>query len=129
MKIFDSNIWIAFFNEEDSQHKKALDLFNSPEYPIAITEYAIVETCNVLLSKATKRDADLFLQFVLDNEDVVFLLSDESLFSETVSRFRQLDGQKLSFVDISLLCFSDVHEVVTFDRRLSKELKSKYFLL
>jgi len=126
MKTFDSNIWIAYFHEGDSQHKKALELFKSSKYPIAISEYVIVETCNILLSKATKKIADLFLQFVLDNEDIVLFLSDESLFSETVSCFRSTEGKNLSFVDISLLCLSKECEIVTFDRKLNQELKKKF---
>jgi predicted nucleic acid-binding protein len=125
MKILDSNIWIAFFNERDSQHEKAQKLMKSVKTPIAMPEYVIVETCNILLAKASKEDADSFLNFALDNEEVVLLLSNGNLFFETVSYFQKTTKRILSFVDISLLCLSKSYEIATFDRKLEKELKRK----
>jgi len=125
MKIFDSNIWIAYFHEIDSQHGKALKLFNSSRYPIAITEYVVVETCNILLAKATKEIADLFINYVLDNEDVVLLLSDSSLFFETIGCFLEKDKKGLSFVDLSLVCLGKKHKIMTFDKKLNNEISRR----
>jgi predicted nucleic acid-binding protein len=122
MKIFDSNIWIAYFHEEDNQHEKAREIFLETKYPIAITEYIIIETCNVLLAKTQKENANSFIDFALDNEDVVLLLSNGGLFFETISRFRQKTNRKLSFVDLSLACLGKDHKIVTFDRKLNNEL-------
>jgi len=125
MKILDSNIWIAFFNEKDSQHDKAQKIIREVKSPVAVTEYVVIETCNILLAKARKEDADFFINFTLDNEDVVLLLSNGNLFFETVSSFQKITKRSLSFVDISLLCLSRNYEIVTFDKKLSNELKRK----
>lgn len=125
MKILDSNIWIALFHENDNQNKKAIELFKGLNLPVAITEYVVLETCSILAKKASKKVADKFLEEILDNQDVLLLLSNESYFWEVISGFKEMPSNNLSFVDISLLCLSKSYEVVTFDRKLNNELNKK----
>ena len=125
MKIIDSNIWIAFFNESDSQNEKAIKLLENVKLPVAITEYVVLETCSVLANKASKKIADKFLEEILDNQDVTLLLSDENYFWEVISRFKKTPEKFFSFVDISLLCLSKQYEIISFDKKLDNEIKRK----
>lgn len=123
MKIFDSNIWVAFLNINDSQHKKANKIFTSLDNgKIIITEYIIGEVATILLFKAGKEIADKFIELVLDNKNIEVLLSDGYIFKDTISRFQQGFKKKLSFIDVSLVCLSDSYEVMTFDDDLKREL-------
>jgi len=122
MKIIDSSIWIALFHERDSQNKKAKKVFSKITFPVAVTEYIILETCTVLAAKASKEIANNFLTVVADNEDIRILLSNEKFFLRVIERFKNAPNKKLSFTDTSLLCLSRGYEVVTFDKRLEDEI-------
>lgn len=120
--ILDSNVWIALYLEEDSQHKKALKLAPS-FWQVAIPEYIILETCTILLLKAGKGVSEKFLDYVFDNREVTVLFSTRDFFQETVRVFREKNEKKLSATDASLLYLSNDHEVITFDKDLEKAIK------
>lgn len=122
MKIFDSNFWIAYFDKNDSQHKKAVVIFER-EPAFLITEYCILETTSILSRKSGKANAETFLDTVFENSDIVILYSHQSFFAGTVESFRKSKNKNLSFVDISLLYLSGEHEVITFDKDLEKAIK------
>ena len=120
--ILDSNVWIALYLEEDSQHKKALKL--KPFFrQVAVPEYVILETCTILLAKAGESVSEKFLDYVFDNREVTVLFSTREFFQETIKAFRDKNGKKLSAIDTSLLYLSKEHEVITFDKDLEKAIK------
>lgn len=123
MIIFDSNVWIAFFNKEDSQNKKALKIVIREKDNIAITEYIILEVASVVAIKAGKNLADKFLEFILNNNNIKVLLSSNDFFYNTVENFIKTESKKLSFVDISLLYLSNTYKIITFDKDLAKLIK------
>ena len=125
MVIFDSNIWIAFLNKDDSQHKKALTVFENikDNSLVFITEYLVIEICSVLAMRAGNKIADSFLDMIMNNEDVEILSSSNQFFENIVSFFRKQNIKKLSFVDVSLLFLSRKYEIITFDKELQKALK------
>lgn len=124
MKFFDSNFWIAYFDRNDRQHDKAVELFKKqPNF--AITEYCVLETSSILAIKRGKSAAADFLSHVKDNADVTIVLSSPTFFDETVSLFQETDDRKLSFVDISLLLLSESHDVITFDKTLTRAIKAQ----
>lgn len=123
MMILDSNVWIALYLEEDSQHKKALKLAPSFRH-VAIPEYVILETCTILLVKAGENASEKFLDYVFDNREVTVLFSTREFFQETIRVFRGENGKKLSAIDASLLYLSGEHEVITFDKDLEKAIKN-----
>lgn len=55
--IFDTNVWIALFNENDAHHEKAKQLFLGSE-TIYIPEYVILETTTVLQLKPFYKNAN-----------------------------------------------------------------------
>lgn len=123
MIIFDSNVWVAFFNKEDSQNKKALEIVIKEKDNIAITEYIILEVSSILALKAGKNIADKFLEFILNNNNIKVLLSSNDFFYNTVENFIKTESKKLSFVDISLLYLSNTCQIITFDKDLAKIIK------
>lgn len=124
MKIFDSNVWIAFFNKNDSQHVKAVRLMErEPSY--TLTEYCALETASILSVKSGQNVASAFLDHINDNMDVTILYSSSQFFEETVRLFQSLDENKLSFVDVSLLLLSRDHEIITFDKALSRAIAAQ----
>lgn len=122
MMILDSNVWIAVYHAEDSQHKKALKLTSSFRQ-VAIPEYVILETCTILLTKAGQDISEKFLDYVFDNREITILFSTREFFQEIIRVFREKNGKKLSAIDASLLYLSSEHEVITFDKDLEKAIK------
>ncbi len=124
MIILDSNVWIAFLDKSDSQHKQAEKIFNELKQKIIITEYIILEVCSVLSLKVNKKVADSFIEMAFNNRDIEVLLSDEHFFKETTKLFLNCLYTHLSFADISLLYLSNFYNVITFDKELQKAINS-----
>lgn len=114
--VFDSNIWIALFNEDDSLHEQARQLFLEHER-IHVPEYVILETTSVLQLRASKEKADDFARMVRETEDIEIIHISEAFFDEVLDVFCE-QQKKLAFVDCALLLLSQNHEVHTFDRGL-----------
>lgn len=124
MLVLDSCIWIAFWNTTDSQHEKAVDLFSSNDEEVLLPEYILVEVLNVLLLKANKKAADLWLKKILNSEWVRILPSTPNLLKENLDYFLKNKHSKLSFIDQSLVILSRKYQVLTFDKELAKNLNS-----
>lgn len=126
MTIYDSNVWIAFFNEKDNQHQKAVQLLMSPSGPVktALPEYVATEVCSILLFRGGRTIAEKFINQAFNNKDIEVIYSTRNFFLDTLSLFRSFKSDKLSFIDVSLLYLSLFHEVVTFDVELMKAART-----
>ncbi|MCD6149611.1 PIN domain-containing protein [bacterium] len=125
MTILDSNIWIAFFNENDNQHKKAEKVIKElGSNSVVVPEYIVTEIASILCFKAGKEVANDFIKNIIDNKDIKILLSNKLFFSNVIDNFVNLDGHKLSFIDMAILYLSKTYEVITFDKNLGKAIKS-----
>ena len=122
MTILDSNVWIAYAYEEDSQHEKAVQIFDLLTPSLVLPEYILIETCTVLTSRAGKRVADIFLDRALNNRDVLLLYADQKFFDSVISQYRRRDDRFLSFIDVSLFVLSQSYHVITFDKKLEKAM-------
>lgn len=125
MKIFDSSVWVAFFNDTDTQHRKARNAVSLSEEGTVLPEYIVAETVSVLLARVSKESSEEFLEAITGNPSVMILLSDAEFFWNTLAVFREKENKKLSFVDASLLFLSSKYEVVSFDRELEKAMKKR----
>jgi predicted nucleic acid-binding protein len=123
MTIFDSSVWVAFFNDKDSQHKKAREAVSLAGGFTVIPEHIVSETASVLLARVSKESAEEFLEAITGNPSVKILLSEGELFWGTLMLFREKENKKLSFVDASLLFLSSKYKVVSFDKELEKAIK------
>ncbi len=122
MLIIDSNVWVALFNKNDSQHNKAKSFFDKLEMKVIIPEYVFIEVSTILLIKAGKNIAKKFIEIAQDNSDVEICLSSGELFLNTLRIFKNSAKDKLSFVDISLLFLSESYKIITFDKNLQKAI-------
>lgn len=68
MVIFDSDVWIALLNKNDSQHQKAKLVFESIKENIILPEYVFIEISSVLSLKVGKGVADDFIKIALNNK-------------------------------------------------------------
>ena len=127
--LFDSSIWAAYLNPLDSQHAKAEKVFNDAEQQssvIILPEYIILEVCTVLMIRTGKEAADAFLQNIRDNRMISILHSTPAILEGVMARFVERADRHLSFVDVSLLLFSESYAVITFDKKLATEIQSKF---
>jgi predicted nucleic acid-binding protein len=125
MIILDSNIWIAYLNKNDSQHRKAVSIFSKIKEDVLVTEYIILEVATVLSMRVDKKIADNFINLIRSNQDIEVFSSSENFFNKTLGYFLEYQKGNLSFVDISLLALSKNYQVFTFDEDLKKEIKTR----
>lgn len=122
MTILDSNIWISFFYDPDSQHERARQLMKEVAKPIVIPEYVFTEVSTVLAQLGDKRLANAFIDSITDNGDVIILPFENNEFDRTIKLFRAYGKKNLSFVDMSLVFLAQTFQVLTFDRKLEKAI-------
>lgn len=117
--ILDTSVWVAFLNTEDSQHTKAQKLMDEMTDQVLVPEYVLVETASVLKNYRRHAEAIEFVKMTL--ADAATFISSDSLVYETGELFcSRNDG--LSFIDTALLVLSETYRVITFDKRLQKEI-------
>lgn len=120
--ILDTNVWFAYLHDADSQHEKALSLFDVLKDRVLIPEYVLIEILNLITVKIGKADADNFIADLLSFDKVSILWSTSDFRDELLSFFLSNKIEKLSFVDQSLLFLSKKYRVVTFDKVLDKHI-------
>ena len=116
MYLIDSSVWVALFLEFDSNHKKAEEIISKLEGKIYLPYNVIVEVTSVLTYKHSKKQADNFLDYMEDNEDIILF---ENELKPEIEFFKKID-KKLSFVDISLVFLSKKLDLdlITFDSQM-----------
>ncbi len=120
--ILDTNVWFAYLHDADSQHKKALSLFEVLKDKVLIPEYVLIEILNLITVKIGKDNADSFISDLLSFDKVTILWSSSDFRDQLLSFFLSNKFEKLSFVDQSLLFLSKKYKVVTFDKELLKRI-------
>ena len=116
--LLDSSVWVALFLDFDSQHKKAKSVFNALKGVMYVPYCVASETATVLAYKHSKEQADNFIRFIENNQDV--LLLDDSI--EEEMGFYTSVSAKISFTDAALVFLSGKLKanLVTFDKQLKK---------
>ncbi|MBI3458940.1 PIN domain-containing protein [Candidatus Azambacteria bacterium] len=122
MVILDSNIWIALLNTNDSNHQKAVKIFKGISKSIILPEYVLLETVTILCQEVDKRTADEFIKYTANNKDIEIYGSSVTLLHQITNFYLSQKNEKLSFVDYSLLYFSQKMRVETLDVNLKKEI-------
>jgi predicted nucleic acid-binding protein len=123
--LMDSNVLVAFFNEDDSLHEKALKVTLAAPRPLIVHEYVVQETATILMLRAGKVLADAFILTVLGNADFSILHSTAPTFLLTIKNFIGSKTKQLSFTDSALLALSKQYSVLTFDDALNRAIKKK----
>ena len=125
MTILDSNIWIAWLNESDSQHGEADQVLAEVTLPIGLPEYVLLEVATVLSRRVNKKTADGFIRYVQDNKDIQLIPSSGEFLQAVIKAYLKKPHRGLSFVDVSLTVFAKNYSVRTFDVRLKKALAAQ----
>lgn len=123
-KVFDSNVWIALFNQRDATHSLAIDAKEESNFEVILPDFILAETASVLKYKAGFQIAKKFIVFVQDNEDVEIMYTSFH-FDNFIKSFLTTGRNNLSFVDSSLRALSGEFEVITFDKKLKNAIKKK----
>jgi len=123
--IFDSNVWIGYFNTEDTTHLQAVAMFKKyNSYTVVLTEYVLLEVATVLKQKIGYTATNKIIVALLQTENIKLLPSTE-YFSATLAAFLEFKDKHLSFVDVSLLALANDFTVITFDKKLAAALKRR----
>lgn len=115
--ILDSCVFIALYNENDEFHNEAISIFEFyKDNIILVSNYVIQEVTTVLTYKFWKQKADLFIDDIMNSNNILILQSDT--FEEM--KFFKTINSKMSFTDISLLYLSIKQDslLITFDKQL-----------
>jgi len=129
MIFLDSSFLVAYSNEEDSLHAKAMkvasDLADGKYGMPVITDYIFDEVITILLVR-TKN----FRKAIETGEKLIgttlFLHMDSALFSDSWSIFKNQNNPRLSFTDCSIVAVckaNGIGTLVTFDRDLKEDSK------
>lgn len=125
MIIIDTDVWVAFFVENDSQHAKAVKLFDSfqaKSTKIAIPEYVVIEVVTVL-RRLDPASVSPFMDNIVHNDLFAILPYDSELFQDVCQMVYSELYPKLSFTDLSLVVLSQQYEVTSFDKALVLAMK------
>ncbi|MDO8626434.1 MAG: type II toxin-antitoxin system VapC family toxin [Candidatus Magasanikbacteria bacterium] len=125
MTILDSSVWVALFNEEDSQHRAAEITVADIKDDIFLPQFVIAEVCTVLTQNRGKATANLFIERGLNATGARLWSADEEIFTKLVKFYYQSPHPGLSFVDAALLFLSSFYPVITFDKKLAKAIKRR----
>lgn len=121
--IFDSNVWIGYFNVEDTTHSQAVACFSKYSVrTVVLTEYVLLEVATVLKQKIGHAATNKIIAVLLQTENIQ-LLPSADYFSPTLTMFLGHKDKHLSFVDMSLVVLASDFEVITFDKKLASALK------
>lgn len=122
--IVDANIWVAYFDRNDTLSDHALsllkDIFNQ-NTRIVVTDFVIQEVMTVLLYKNKHHAAELFFQFVDDEVSIEIFHCDRTLLHQTILfAAKKIWKPKCSFTDWSLAFLSHHFnmKLLSFDKQL-----------
>ncbi|MBI2113419.1 MAG: type II toxin-antitoxin system VapC family toxin [Candidatus Wildermuthbacteria bacterium] len=116
VNLVDSSLWVALFLDFDTQHEKAKKLFSKINGKMHVPYCVVNEVVTVLAYKHSKEQANQFISFIEENQDVKFL--DDNL-QEEMAFYTSLSS-RISFTDAALLLLSKKAKakIITFDKQL-----------
>lgn len=124
--IIDSSVLVAFYNEKDVHHDKAVEIIAALDKETSfISDYIINETISVALRKIGLERAKGIAEFLMNKRNLIVGYTSQEDFKEVIEIFKnQSDG--LSFVDCSIVHLSKTlgMEVASFDKNLLDEIKA-----
>jgi predicted nucleic acid-binding protein len=121
--IFDSNVWIGYFNVSDTTHKQAVAVFEKHSgQTIILTEYILLEVATVLKQQIGPTTTNKIISALLQT-DTIQVLESAAYFQLTLQQFLTTKEKYLSFVDTSLVTLAGDFTIVTFDRKLATAIK------
>jgi len=121
--IIDSSVWISAFNENDSNHKKALTYKDNFEEEQWMPDIVFYEVLSVLKTKIKNKESlDKFIMYAKENGNILIRLFYEDN-KDILRTFTHETSGKLSYTDALLVHLSRTYDVLTFDEELKKQIK------
>lgn len=121
--IIDSSVIISFFNEEDGNHKKALQYTNCFKEEQWMPDIVFYEVLSVLKTKTkNKHVLEEFIAYATESRQVTIRLFYEDN-KDVLRTFTHETSGKLSYTDALLVHLSRTYKVLTFDEELKKQIK------
>lgn len=125
MIFLDSSFIVAYYNENDEHHKKALgimeDLKNGKYGDITINDYIFNECATVLFARL--KDLDKAVKICEKIKNIMILRVDEDIFEEAWKVFKEQKETKLSFTDCTIISnmeSENIKNIATFDEDFKK---------
>jgi len=122
--LIDANIWIAYFDLDDSLNKKAEKIINShlkSNNFLLLSDYIIQEVITVFLYRNRIEQMEKFINFIYGNNDISILGIEKDFAQNILNLARKRKFKpKLSLTDWSLLFLSQTFylKLLTFDKQL-----------
>ncbi len=121
--IVDTNIWVALFNEHDSDHKRVVKYIDLLGEEQIMPDLIFYETLTVLRNKSEDNDPlETFIEFTTKAQLVTIRLFYENN-SDILTLFINEHKDGLSYIDTLLLFLSKEYHILTFDKKLKKRIK------
>ncbi|MEM2990846.1 MAG: PIN domain-containing protein [Halobacteria archaeon] len=121
MILLDSSLIVAYSNESDENHARALQIVRDLERDkygtLVITDYIFNEVVTVMLVKTKNLEKVLELGETLLNSTVLFRVN-EDLFNEAWRLFKEQSKPKFSFTDCTSIAAckaNGISNIATFD--------------
>lgn len=126
MILLDSSLIVAYSNEADENHAKALQIVEDLERgkygTLVITDYIFDEVVTVMLVKTKNLEKVLELGETLLNSTLLFRIN-EDLFNQAWRLFKEQGKPKFSFTDctsIAVCRANGISNIATFDEDFLK---------
>lgn len=122
----DTSFLVSFYNQQDSNHKKATSIAKSLEGQNIlwiISDYIFDEFLTVLLVRKSKRFAIEIGQAIFDDANIKIVKIEENIFKEAWRVFCKNKNQPWSFTDSTsyvLIKKLKIAESVSFDKHFLK---------
>lgn len=121
--IADTNIWVAYFNKDDSDHLKTLKYEDLLMQDQTMPDLIFYETLTVLRNKSkTSFPLDAFVDYSTKSIQIIIKLFYENN-RDVLNLFIREHKDGLSYIDILLLYLSKEYHILTFDEKLKKRIK------
>lgn len=125
MIFLDSSFIVAYYNENDEHHRKALeimeDLKNEKYGETTIDDYIFNECATVLLARL--KDLDKTVEICEKIKNIMIFRVDEDIFEAAWKIFKEQEETKFSFIDCSTLALMEarvIKNIATFDEDFRK---------
>lgn len=124
-QLVDANVWIAYFDKDDSLSEQGRDLLkqtHAESRPLLLTDFIIQEVLTIFLYKNKITYIEKFLNYI-ETQPHIEIIGIDGLLWKRVTQFmrRHKHIPKLSFTDWSLLYLATAFGfgLDTFDKQLN----------
>lgn len=124
--IIDTSVFIAFYDENDPKHLKAVEMMREADISGAfISDYIINEAATVALRKFGLAKAKEITNALMNSRKLIVGYTTQEDFKEVIEVFKD-QTDHLSFVDCHILWMAKAMnmEVASFDNNLLEEIKA-----